>query len=323
MIRGLVLGKFMPPHKGHLHLIEQARTQCQELTVVVGTLASEPIDGRLRFRWMQELCSDCRVVHLTDENPQYPHEHPEFWSIWKASLQRMHPEPLDLLFTSEDYGDRLALELGATHVCVDPGRGTVPISATEIRHRPLSNYDFIPELIRPYFNKKIVITGAESTGKTTVARHLANRFHTVWAHEFAREYLDALGRYVEEPDIPEIARGQMALEDRMQRQANRIYFCDTDLMATIIYSNYYFGSCPDFIPRALKDRTGDFYLFMDTDIPWVEDPQRDAPHLRQEFRQTFLAILQEYGVAYEIVGGSYEKRLQNAAIMVQNYLTRY
>ena len=320
MIRGLVLGKFLPPHKGHLHLIKEARRQCDQLTVVVGTLKREPIAGELRFNWMQELCRDCRVVHLVDENPQYPEEHPNFWSIWKNSLIRMHPEPVDLLFSSESYGDRLAREIGATHICIDPDRRAVPVSGTEIRRRPLSNYRYIPEIVRPYFNKKIVITGAESTGKTTTARHLANRLNTVWAHEFAREYLDSMGRYVEVQDIPEIARGQMALEDRMRQLANRAYICDTDLMATIIYSQHYFGNCPEFIPLELRKRVGDFYIFMDVDIPWVNDPQRDAPHLRHEFRNRFLNILEEYNASYAIVRGSFQARLQNAYEIVSTYL---
>ena len=322
MIRGLVLGKFLPPHHGHLHLITEAKKRCDELTVVVGTLKGEPISGELRFRWMQQLC-ECNVVHLTDENPQYPEDHPDFWQIWKASLQRMHPEPVDIVFTSENYGNRLAQELGATHICIDLERKRVPASGTLIRERPLTYYRFVPEPVRSYFNKKVVITGAESTGKTVTARHLANRFHTVWAHEYAREYLDRMGRFVEEDDIESIGRGQIELEDQMRSQANRVFFCDTDLMATVIYSNHYFGKCPSFIPEALSGRIGDFYLFTDIDIPWVEDPQRDAPHMRNEFRERFLNELHKHGARYEIIQGNFGQRLHRAFECVENYLSQY
>ena len=323
MKRGLFLGKFLPPHNGHLHLIREARKACDELTVVVGSLPNESVPGELRFQWMKELCPDCRVVHLRDENPQYPEEHPNFWDIWRSSLKRMHPESLDVVFTSEDYGERLARELGAKHVCIDRDRIQFPVSGTAIRQRPLSNYSFLPGPVRPYFNKKIVITGPESTGKTTVARHLANRFFTSWAHEYARQYLDEQGRYVIAEDIPNIARGQIALEDRTRERANRIYFCDTDLMATRIYSEHYFQHCPDFIPESLSQRVGDFYIFMDIDIPWVEDPQRDAPHLRSEFRKRFLEELHRYGAEYAIVGGSFPTRLNKAAEIVEGFLKRF
>ena len=79
----MVLGKFLPPHLGHVYLIEFAREYVDDLSVVVGTLRAEPIPGELRFLWMRELFPDVRVVHLTDENPQHPEEHPEFWRIWQ------------------------------------------------------------------------------------------------------------------------------------------------------------------------------------------------------------------------------------------------
>jgi len=88
---GMFLGKFMPPHLGHLYLGEFAQQYVADLAVVVGTLASEPIPGELRYAWMRELFPNARVIHLTDENPQYPHEHPDFWAIWQASLQRVLP----------------------------------------------------------------------------------------------------------------------------------------------------------------------------------------------------------------------------------------
>src|SRR5688572_21020032 len=101
---GLVLGKFMPPHEGHLHLVEFARAYCDELTVVVGTLEREPIPGHLRFEWMRELASPfANVVHLTDELPQDPSEHHEFWALWQSALKRIHPAPLDYVFASEPY----------------------------------------------------------------------------------------------------------------------------------------------------------------------------------------------------------------------------
>src|SRR5687768_9683832 len=76
---GMLLGKFMPPHLGHVYLCEFARSYVRDLTIIVGTLPSEPIPGELRYAWMKELFPDVRVVHLAEELPQYPHEHPDFW----------------------------------------------------------------------------------------------------------------------------------------------------------------------------------------------------------------------------------------------------
>ena len=83
---GLVLGKFMPPHAGHLHLISVARALCDELAIVVGTQPSEPISGALRFGWMRTLCPEDRVVHLHRQLPQLPEQDPGFWPLWVEAL---------------------------------------------------------------------------------------------------------------------------------------------------------------------------------------------------------------------------------------------
>jgi NadR type nicotinamide-nucleotide adenylyltransferase len=136
----MVLGKFMPPHLGHVFLVEFAREYVKDLTVVVGTLKAEPIPGELRYGWMRELFPDVRVVHLTDENPQYPHEHPRFWDIWRDSLQRVLPVKPDYVFASEEYGAKLAEVLGAEFVPVDIARGAVPVSGTAIRNDPWTHW---------------------------------------------------------------------------------------------------------------------------------------------------------------------------------------
>jgi HTH-type transcriptional repressor of NAD biosynthesis genes len=87
---------------------------------------------------------------VTDEVPSYPHEHPDFWTIWRELIGRYAP-PVDVVFTSEQYGDRLASELGARHVLVDLERRTVPISASLVRANPRAYWHYIPERVQPYF----------------------------------------------------------------------------------------------------------------------------------------------------------------------------
>ena len=130
MTRGMVLGKFLPPHAGHLHLLDFAQRMADELCVVVGTLAAEPISGALRHAWIRELAPAAQVLHLTDENPQHPAEDPDFWGIWRRSLERILPAPVDLVFASEAYGETLAEVLGARFIPVDLERTALPISGT-------------------------------------------------------------------------------------------------------------------------------------------------------------------------------------------------
>jgi HTH-type transcriptional regulator, transcriptional repressor of NAD biosynthesis genes len=147
---GLVLGKFMPLTTGHCYLIDAALNHVDRLTILVCSLRREPIDGHLRYRWVKETYPQCNVVHVTDELPSYPHEHPDFWDLWKALILRYAPE-VDMVFTSEEYGDKLAETLGCRHICVDLARTTVPISATMVREDPLRYWQYIPPAVRPYY----------------------------------------------------------------------------------------------------------------------------------------------------------------------------
>lgn len=319
-MRGLILGKFLPPHRGHDYLFQFGRSCVDELVIVVATLAREPIPGELRHAWVQELAPYARVLHHTEENPSYPHEHPDFWELWTASLRRLVPETIDLVFSSEEYGEEFARRLGAQHVPVDPGRSQFQTSGTQIREDPWANWDYLPPCVRAYFALRIAIVGPESTGKTTLAEQLAERYRTLWVPEYARGFLDWRNARRESTqiclpeDIPFIARGQQASEDALARQCNRLLFCDTDLVTTAIWSRFFFQS--------ESVETHDRYaltLLCDVDLPWVEDPQRDQPHRRQEFMELF-----RQGYAHRkprIVRGLDAQRLRRAARYVGELLS--
>ncbi len=310
---GLVLGKFLPPHAGHLYLIEHALRCVERLTVVVGTLARETLPGALRFAWMTELCPDATVVHLTDENPQDPSEHPEFWAIWKASIQRVVPEPIDVVFASEAYGARLAHDHGARFIPVDPGRTIVPISGTAIRDAPLANWQYLPAPVRAHYAKRVCIVGAESTGKSTLAAALANHYQTTLVPEYARTYLEALGRAPLASDMPVIAINQLASEDVLARSCNRVLICDTDARVTRLWSDALFGAC-DPVVEHLAQRRYDLTIATGPDLPFEPDPirylpeQRDAFHARIDFADL-------------VVTGDRETRLRTACAAIDQLLT--
>ncbi|MEK7467959.1 MAG: AAA family ATPase [Planctomycetota bacterium] len=320
MTTGLVLGKFLPPHTGHLHLVAEARARVDRLTVVVGSLAREPIPGALRFEWMRELCPGDEVVHLAEELPQEPHEHPGFWDLWTAALRRVIPAGPDFVFTSESYGDELARRLGARHVCIDPARKAVPVSGTAIRNDPMAHWDFIPACVRPHFVKRVVIYGPESAGKTTLARRLAEEFRTEWVPEYARGFIDRKGAFVEPGDIGHVVAGQIASENAAARRANRVLFCDSDLNTTVIYFTHYFGSCPPWVAHLSCRRTSHLILLCEPDIPWEADPQRDQGLRRGWFREWFRARLDEQGRPWRAVTGLGESRFVAARHLVTDSL---
>ena len=306
--RGFVLGKFLPPHNGHLYMIHSAIAMCEELTVLVCTIKKEPIDGKLRFKWMQQLLPNANVIHVTDEVPSYPHESPDFWPIWTKLLQReIHPQT-EAFFSSEDYGDDVAKHLNIKHVLIDKSRTVIPVSGTSIREQPFTNWDFIPDVVKPYFTKRIVLTGPESTGKTFMSEKLASYYNTVWVKEYGRDYFALKNGKLILEDIQHIANGQIKLEEEAMSENPKLLFCDTDLIVTQIWSEIYFKECPQKVIAQSYERKYDLYLLMNIDIPWHDDGTREFPHLREWHFNRIEEELKKRKLNYVIVSGNFEKR---------------
>ncbi len=318
--RGMVLGKFLPPHRGHQFLVDFARHYVDELTVLVCTLEREPIDGALRFEWMKEICGDAQVVHVTDDVPQEPSEHPDFWRIWRDLIQQNMEGSVDFIFASEPYGARLARELEAEFVPVDCERCQVPVSGSQIRENPLRYWEFLPEVVRPHYARRVCIFGPESTGKTTLTFRLAEYFQSSGVAEYARLFLEMQDGDCSLEDMERIARGQMAAEDAMARQANKVLFCDTDLLTTTLWSDALFGECSQWILEEGRRRHYDLYLLLDVDVPWVEDPQRFLPDERESFLARCVELLEAEDRPYLRISGTFEERFEKARAAVEELL---
>lgn len=315
---GMVLGKFLPPHAGHVYLIEFARQCVERLTVVVGSLEAEPIPGTLRVQWLKTLFPQVEVVHLKDENPQYPHEHPNFWQIWQASLERILPEKPQWVFASESYGWKLAEILGAQYMPVDPGRENFPVSGTAIRQHPAAHWKYLPEPVRPWFLRRIAIMGPESTGKTTLARQLARHYHTLWVPEYARTWIEAHDRRPTGADMPQIARGQWAAQQALESRAQFRLFYDTELWATTIWNTVLFQQQDPAIADLAARQKMDLYLLCTPDVPWVADTVRYLPSGGNDFFQRCQCLLESQGLPYTIISGNWEERWQQALQAVED-----
>ena len=140
---------------------------------------------------------------------------------------------------------------------------------------------------------RVVLTGAESTGKTTLAQSLAKHYGTVWAPEFLRQFVEEKGVLPVASDTPLIAEGHLEQEQHYLKLAHRLLFLDTDLISTSVYHRFYFDSPCNTVLSAAHRRCADLYLLMEPDIPWVPDPgQRDGPDTRKAIHQLLSDALQ-------------------------------
>jgi NadR type nicotinamide-nucleotide adenylyltransferase len=308
MSRGLVLGKFLPYHLGHAHLIHSARALVDELTVLVCSIKREPIPGALRHAWVRDAHPDCRVMHVAEEVPQAPEDDVCFWPIW-VDLIRRYAGKVDVVFTSEAYGDELAHRIGARHVCVDGARSAVPISGTAVRADPLGRWEYLSPHVRAYFARRVAIVGPESVGKTTLAEQLAHDLDTVWVPEYGRAYTDGRdARELSLADFEAIARGQVCWEDEAASRANRVLICDTELHTTCTWSDLIVGSRPPWLTAAAAARSYDLILLLDDDLPWVDDGTRVLSALRREHRDRIRDELVAADRRFVLIRGDGEAR---------------
>jgi NadR type nicotinamide-nucleotide adenylyltransferase len=166
--------------------------------------------------------------------------------------------------------------------------------------------------------KRVAITGPESTGKSMLAKGLADYYKTAWVPEYAREYIDQLKRPYKEPDILEIAKGQLKWEKeaervmRKSRDGENFLFCDTEMLVTKIWSDVKFGRCDPWILNQLETHGYDLYLLCNIDIPWEFDPQREHPEMREQLFSLYYEELLERNLNFRVVSCLGEVRLRNA-----------
>ena len=168
--------------------------------------------------------------------------------------------------------------------------------------------------------RRVVLTGSESTGKTTLAADLARHYEAVWVPEYTRSYAARKGAPLDAGDVDPIAKGQIAQQDAALTRAGRLLLLDTDLLSTAVYARHYYGRCPDWVTRAVLDRRADLYLLCDIDIPWVADPQRDRPHEREQLHSLFDQALRSRGFPVIPIRGSHRDRLHAARTAIDALL---
>lgn len=288
-----------------------------ELTVMVCTQEREPMPGGLRAAWMRDLLPGVNVVHHGRDMPQTPDEHPDFWQIWRRDIREAHPDPIDFVFGSEPDLARLAGELGACPVPVDLGRRAFPISSGEIRDDPAGNWRHIPGPVRPWYQKRVVVFGAESVGKSSLADRLAASHDGPVVAEYGRIYEGTRGDSPwNAPELIELARRHEAHRAAIAPWGGPVLIEDTDPLLTAVWAQMLLG---ERVPELEARPMGDLYLLLDADVPFVQDGIRyfaDGGG-RRRFQALCEVMLKRIGARFERIAGGWDQRDRQALAAVE------
>jgi len=317
-LRGFLLGKFLPPHEGHRFLVETALNMTDETSVLVCSTDAEPIAGTLRAEWMRAMAPRAQVLHLHRNLPQAPEDHPDFWNLWRAAILQSMPEPPTHVFASEPYVFRLAEELGALPVLVDPDRDAVPVSGSAILKAPAAHWDFIPRIVRPWFQKRVTLLGPESVGKTTLAHDLARAFATRVMPEYGRAYDVAYkqGANWRAKDLVALAQTHRAMREALAGLAGPLLVEDTDATQTAVWSKFLVGTVDPALAAIERATFADHYLLLAPDTAWVQDGVRYAGDagVRRFFFDEAERRLKSLGACYDVISGPNFSARRRAAV---------
>ncbi len=166
--------------------------------------------------------------------------------------------------------------------------------------------------------RRIVVTGSESTGKTTLAAELAGALGTDWVPEYAREYAAARGGLLTAADVEPIARGQRAREEAALAARAGVVVFDTDLLSTAVYARHYYGTTVGWVEAVLRGYPPSLYLLCDIDLPWEADGIRDQGEARAAMHEKLRAALEARGFRFALVQGTGPGRLASALAGVRS-----
>lgn len=312
MADGFILGAFAPLHAGHIFFIEQSLKACERVHIFLYSAPDDSIPGWQRYHWLKSTfpALDIRHWELTVEAAAAIRAQNRLPADMVAAVQALEATSwMESGFSQQ----ALAVAVGLEHWALDAQRIHFPVKTVEIEQNPLLFWDLLPKVLRPFYLKRVVLVGPESCGKSYLATQLAQHFDTVFVEEYGRTYCEKFGMDSTELDFAHVASGQLFREDEMALEANRLLFCDTDLIVTQIWSEIYFsGKCQPWIVWANHARHYDLFLLCAPDIPWVNDGLREFEHQRNWMFERLKQELDSRQKNYQIIQGPLEGRLPQA-----------
>lgn len=328
---GIYGGSFNPLHLGHLECIIKAAGLCKELYIVISYRDNETdVPLRVKIRWVYQLTKhigNVKIITLKDETVDKKDYTESYWDSDSRIVKDKIGKKIDVVFSGDDYDEN-----SFWNKCYEESDYIVfprnKYNSTEIRGDLYGHWDWMPQVVRTYFTKKVLLIGGESSGKSTLTINLANYFNTVYLEEVGRDLSELSGTdiYMLPEDFTRILLEHKAKEFRLIEKSNKVFFEDTDCLITHFFLDFLNdeesqknGKLADAI-AALNSY--DLILFLEPDVEWVQDGDRSEVIAtdRKKYSEMIKKYYTDRGFGFKIISGDYNTRFDLAVKYVNELI---
>lgn len=325
---GMYGGDFNPLHIGHISNIISASAMCEKLYIIICCNEKrDTIKKELKYRWVlnsTKHLNNVKIALLEDNAVTKDTYDDSYWKKGAKDIKSIIGEKIDIVFCGSDYKgtNRFELLYPESEIFYFD-RNNIKISSSDIRNNPFKYWDYIPNIVKPIYNKKILIVGGESTGKSTLVENLALIYNTNFVSEVGRDTCEYAGGedYMIMDDLIENLLKQKINVDEAIKNSNKLLFVDTDALTTLFYSNFLLtkeieiNNCTNLANAICNINKWDLVLFLEPTVNFIQDGTRNEKiaENRIKYSEQIKLLFDNNNIKYEIINdNNYIDRLNKA-----------